>query len=86
MSPNIYFDNIIITDDLEVAKKWADDSFEIRKAKIAEETVSTFVIQLFCHSSSFGLQLAIEAYVTIFFCLNIHEHKLILFRNLMIDI
>ncbi|XP_012215991.1 calnexin isoform X2 [Linepithema humile] len=40
MSPNIYFDNIIIADDVEVAKKWADDSFEIRRAKIAEETRS----------------------------------------------
>lgn len=40
MSPDIYFDNIIITDDETVAKKWADDSFEIRRVKIAEENVS----------------------------------------------
>lgn len=43
MSPDIYFDNIIITDDEEVAKKWADDSFEIRRVKIAEESVSIFL-------------------------------------------
>jgi len=43
MSPDIYFDNIIITDDEEVAKKWADDSFEIRRVKIAEESVSNFL-------------------------------------------
>lgn len=43
MSPDIYFDNIIITDDEEVAKKWARDSFEIRRLKIAKESVSTFL-------------------------------------------
>lgn len=46
MSPDIYFDNIIITNDEQVAKKWADDTFEIRRVKIAEENVSilSFVI------------------------------------------
>lgn len=43
MSPDIYFDNIIVTNDEEVAKKWADDSFEIRRVKIAEESVSIFL-------------------------------------------
>lgn len=41
MSPDILFDNLIITDNEEVAKKWADDSFELRRARIAEENVST---------------------------------------------
>ncbi|XP_011137857.1 calnexin isoform X2 [Harpegnathos saltator] len=40
MSPDIYFDNIIITDDEEVARKWADDTFEIRRVKIAKENDS----------------------------------------------
>lgn len=71
MSPNIYFDNIIITDDLEIAKKWAEDSFEIRRVKIAEETVrifftkisddvspffvTCFTIALFCNKKQFFL-------------------------------
>ncbi|XP_071561308.1 calnexin [Temnothorax nylanderi] len=42
MSPDIYFDNIIITDDEKVAKKWADDTFEIRRVKIAEENLSVW--------------------------------------------
>ncbi|XP_063989468.1 calnexin isoform X2 [Diachasmimorpha longicaudata] len=37
MSPDILFDNIIITDDEDVAKQWADDTFEIRRRKIAQE-------------------------------------------------
>ncbi|XP_024942816.1 calnexin isoform X2 [Cephus cinctus] len=37
MSPDILFDNLIVTDSEEVARKWADDSFEIRRVKIAEE-------------------------------------------------
>ncbi|EZA54227.1 Calnexin [Ooceraea biroi] len=40
MSPDIYFDNIIVTDDEKVAKQWADDSFEIKRVKIAVETES----------------------------------------------
>lgn len=44
MSPDIYFDNIIITDDEEVARKWSDDTFEIRRVKIAKESVSIFPI------------------------------------------
>lgn len=42
MSPDIYFDNMIITDDEEVARKWAADTFEVRRDKITEETVSIF--------------------------------------------
>jgi len=41
MTTDIYFDNIIITDDEKVAKKWAIDTFEVRRVKIAEENVST---------------------------------------------
>lgn len=40
MSLDIYFDNLIITDDEEIAKKWSDDTFEIRRVRIAEESVS----------------------------------------------
>lgn len=44
MSPDIIFDNILITDDEDVAKKWSDETFEVRRVKIAEESVSTFAI------------------------------------------
>lgn len=44
MSPDIYFDNLIITDNEEVARKWSDDTFEVRRVKIAEESVSIFSI------------------------------------------
>ncbi|XP_046747740.1 calnexin isoform X1 [Diprion similis] len=37
MSPDILFDNLIITDSEEVAKKWSDDSFELRRARIAQQ-------------------------------------------------
>lgn len=40
MSPNILFDNIIITDDEDVVKQWTDETFEIRRLKIAKEGVS----------------------------------------------
>ncbi|KYN19040.1 Calnexin [Trachymyrmex cornetzi] len=40
MSTDIYFDNIIITDDEKVAKKWAVDTFDVRRVKIAEENDS----------------------------------------------
>lgn len=46
MTPDIYFDNIIITNDEQIAKKWADDSFEIRRVKIAEENVSIFLLTI----------------------------------------
>ncbi|XP_011871411.1 PREDICTED: calnexin isoform X2 [Vollenhovia emeryi] len=39
MSPDIYFDNILVTDDEAIAKKWADDTFEIRRVKIAKENL-----------------------------------------------
>ncbi|KAG7212568.1 hypothetical protein KM043_012868 [Ampulex compressa] len=38
MSTDILFDNLIITDSEEVAKKWADSTFEVRRIKIAEES------------------------------------------------
>ncbi|XP_028047243.1 calnexin isoform X2 [Monomorium pharaonis] len=40
MSPDIYFDNIIVTDDEKIAKVWADATFEVRRVKIAEENDS----------------------------------------------
>ncbi|XP_044593568.1 calnexin-like isoform X2 [Cotesia glomerata] len=38
MSPDIYFDNLIITDDEDVAKQWAEDTFEIHRKKIAQDS------------------------------------------------
>ncbi|XP_044593567.1 calnexin-like isoform X1 [Cotesia glomerata] len=40
MSPDIYFDNLIITDDEDVAKQWAEDTFEIHRKKIAQDSVT----------------------------------------------
>ncbi|KZC08876.1 Calnexin [Dufourea novaeangliae] len=40
MSTDILFDNILITDNEDVARKWADDTFEVRRARIAEESVT----------------------------------------------
>ncbi|KAF7991457.1 hypothetical protein HCN44_008769 [Aphidius gifuensis] len=42
ISGNILFDNLIITDDEATAKKWADDTFEIRRNKIARESWSVW--------------------------------------------
>lgn len=42
MSTDILFDNIIITHDEEVAKYWADNTFEVRRAQIAEESWSVW--------------------------------------------
>lgn len=44
MSTDIFFDNILITDDEEVAAKWAEETFEVRRARIAEESVSNFLV------------------------------------------
>ncbi|CAL7942377.1 unnamed protein product [Xylocopa violacea] len=40
MSTDIFFDNILITDNEEVARKWAADTFEVRHARIAEESLT----------------------------------------------
>ncbi|XP_076683697.1 calnexin isoform X3 [Andrena cerasifolii] len=40
MSTDIFFDNILVTNNEDVARKWADDTFEVHRAKIAEESVS----------------------------------------------
>ncbi|XP_058791116.1 calnexin-like isoform X2 [Phymastichus coffea] len=37
MSPDILFDNIIVADDEYVAEKWAEQTFEVRKRKIAKD-------------------------------------------------
>lgn len=42
MSPDILFDNIIVTDDEIVAQKWAEQTFEVRKQRIAIESVSSY--------------------------------------------
>nr|CAD7573989.1 unnamed protein product [Timema californicum] len=40
MSDNILFDNIIITDDLSVAARWAADTFQIKRQKFDKDGVS----------------------------------------------
>ncbi|XP_054016703.1 calnexin-like isoform X2 [Hylaeus anthracinus] len=42
MSTDILFDNILVTDNEDVARKWADDTFEVRRARIAEESWSVW--------------------------------------------
>lgn len=42
MSPNILFDNIIVTDDEGVAEKWIQDTFGERKKLIAQKSVRKF--------------------------------------------
>jgi len=69
MSPDIYFDNIILTDDEEIAKKWADDSFEIRRIKIAKESVSIFlfIILIISVVLSHGDTIVVKMYTYICF-------------------
>ncbi|XP_076481864.1 calnexin isoform X3 [Bombus vancouverensis nearcticus] len=38
MSTDILFDNILVADDEEVARKWAEDTFEVRRARIEKES------------------------------------------------
>ena len=33
MSDNIAFDNFLVTDNLKVAEKWTEDTWEIKKAQ-----------------------------------------------------
>lgn len=40
MSKDILFDNIIITEEYVVAERWAADTFEKKRQKIAKESVS----------------------------------------------
>lgn len=42
MSTDILFDNILVADDEEVARKWAEDTFEVRRARIEEESCSVW--------------------------------------------
>lgn len=39
MSPDILFDNILIADSIEAAEKWAADSFDKKRQKLATESV-----------------------------------------------
>lgn len=39
MSKDILFDNIIITDEYIVAERWAADTFDKKRQKIAKESV-----------------------------------------------
>lgn len=40
MSKDILFDNIIITEELAIAEKWAADTFDKKRQKISKESVS----------------------------------------------
>lgn len=40
MSKDILFDNLIVTEEVVVAKRWADDTFEKKRQKIARESES----------------------------------------------
>lgn len=41
MSKDILFDNIIITEEIEIAEQWASASFDKKRQKIASDSVST---------------------------------------------
>lgn len=43
MSKDILFDNIIITDEYVVAERWAADTFEKKRQKIAKDSVSILI-------------------------------------------
>ncbi|XP_032671410.1 calnexin-like isoform X2 [Odontomachus brunneus] len=74
MSPDIYFDNIIITDDEEVARKWSDDTFEIRRVRIAEESwtiwsrIATFTADHPWIWAVYILLVAIPVVLLIYYC------------------
>lgn len=40
MSKDILFDNIIITEEITIAEKWAGDTFDKKRQKIAKDSVS----------------------------------------------
>lgn len=40
MSKDIFFDNIIITEELAIAEKWAVDTFDKKRQKISKDSVS----------------------------------------------
>lgn len=42
MSADILFDNIIVTDNEEVADQWAALGYDLKRDKINSEAVSTF--------------------------------------------
>lgn len=43
MSKDILFDNIIITEEIEVAEHWASVTFDKKRQKIASDSVSDFL-------------------------------------------
>lgn len=44
MSPNILFDNLIITDDLGVAEVYAGKTFDLKRKKIDKDSVSILIL------------------------------------------
>lgn len=44
MSKDILFDNIIITEEIDVADHWATVTFDMKRQKIASDSVSNFCI------------------------------------------
>lgn len=43
MSPMLLFDNIIITDDEQVAEEWAKQTYAIKRAKITSDSVCDLI-------------------------------------------
>ena len=55
MSENIYFDNLLITDNLVHANKYAGDTFDLKMSKIDASTggmfrYARFTMRLFCNT------------------------------------
>lgn len=52
MSKDILFDNIIITEEITIAEKWAADTFDKKRQKIAKDSVS--IVFFFRHTEYFS--------------------------------
>lgn len=46
MSSDILFDNLIITDDEDVARDWAAQTFDLKRKLIDREAVSTLFLEV----------------------------------------
>lgn len=44
MSSDILFDNIIITEEIAIADKWAADTFDKKRQKISKDSVSLVIL------------------------------------------
>jgi calnexin len=50
MSPLLLFDNVVVTDDLAIAQRYAQETFALKRAKILRDSVSTFSSQFRCRN------------------------------------